>query len=66
MRFEHHKGRYGTLEALGGNRFFCTYSDPLYGMKKLEFVSEGNQVKSITVKVADFVEFTPYEFIKIK
>ncbi len=66
MRFEHHKGRYGTLEPLGGNRFFCTYSDPLYGMKKLEFVTEGNQVKSITVKVADFVEFTPYEFIKIK
>ncbi len=66
MRFEHHKGRYGTLEPLGGNRFFCTYSDPLYGMKKLEFVTEGRQVKSITVKVADFVEFTPYEFIKIK
>ena len=37
MRFEHHKGRYGTLEPLGGNRFFCTYSDPLYGMKKLAF-----------------------------
>lgn len=66
MRFEHHKGRYGTLEPLGGNRFFCTYSDPLYGMKKLEFTVAGNKVKSLTVKVADFVEFTPYEFIKIK
>lgn len=66
MRFEHHKGRYGTLEALGGNRFFCTYNDPLYGMKKLEFTVAGNKVKSITVKVADFVEFTPYEFVKIK
>lgn len=66
MRFEHHKGRYGTLEPLGGNRFFCTYSDPLYGMKKLEFVTADNKVKSITVRVADFVEFTPYEFIKIK
>lgn len=66
MRFEHHKGRYGTLEPLGGNRFFCTYNDPLYGMKKLEFATAGNRVKSLTVKVADFVEFTPYEFIKIK
>ena len=66
MRFEHHKGRYGTLEPLGGNRFFCTYSDPLYGMKKLEFTVAGNKVKSLTVRVADFVEFTPYEFIKIK
>lgn len=66
MRFEHHKGRYGTLEPLGGNRFFCTYSDPLYGRKKLAFETDGKEVKSITVKVADFVEFTPYDFIKIK
>lgn len=66
MRFEHHKGRYGSLEPLGGNRFFCTYNDPLYGMKKLEFAVAGNKVKSLTVRVADFVEFTPYEFVKIK
>ena len=66
MRFEHHKGRYGTLEPLGGNRFFCTYNDPLYGMKKLEFTVVANKVKSLTVKVADFVEFTPYEFQKVK
>ncbi len=66
MRFEHHKGRYGTLEPLGGNRFFCTYNDPLYGMKKLLFTVENKKVKSLTVRVADFVEFTPYEFIKTK
>lgn len=66
MRFEHHKGIFGTLEALGGNRFFCIYSDPLYGRKKLEFAVQGGKVKSLTVRVADFVEFTPYEFMKIK
>lgn len=66
MRFEHHKGRHATLEPLGGNRFYCTYSDPLYGKKKLEFTSNGQQVKSLTVRVADFVEYTPYEFIKTK
>lgn len=65
MRFEHHKGRYGTLEPLGGNRFFCTYSDPLYGMKKLDFTVENKKVKALTVRVADFVEFTPYEFKKV-
>ena len=53
-----------TLEALGGNRFFCTYSDPLYGRKVLTFTVENNKVKSITVRVADFVEFIPYEFYK--
>jgi len=66
MRFEHHKGRYGTMEPLGGNRFFCTYNDPLYGMKKLEFTVANNKVRSLTVRVADFVEFTPYEFVKVK
>lgn len=66
MRFEHHKGRWGTLEPLGGNRFFCTYSDPLYGKKKLQFSVEDKKVKSLTVRVADFVEFTTYEFIKTK
>ncbi len=64
MRFEHHKDRYGTLEPLGGNRFFCIYNDPLYGMKKLTFATEKGKVKSLEVKVADFVEFTAYEFIK--
>jgi CubicO group peptidase (beta-lactamase class C family) len=66
MRFQHHKGRYGTLEPLGGNRFFCTYNDPLFGMKKLSFTIENKKVKSLTVKVADFVEFTLYEFNKVK
>ncbi len=65
MRFQHHKGRYGTLEPLGGNRFFCTYSDPLYGMKKLTFTVEDKKVRSLMVRVADFVEFTPYEFKKV-
>jgi hypothetical protein len=64
MRFEHHNRRYGTLEPLGGNRFLCTYSDPIYGVKVLPFTVEDGKVKSITVRVADFVEHTPYEFYK--
>jgi len=66
MRFEHHAGRYGTLEPLGENRFYCTYNEALFGKKKLEFTVVNKKVKSLTVQVADFVEFTPYEFIKIK
>ena len=66
MRFEHHPGRYSKLEALGGNRFLSTWNDPLYGVKVLLFTVEAGKVKSLTVRVADFVEFTPYEFIKIK
>jgi hypothetical protein len=64
--FEHHKGRYATLEALGSNRFLATFNDPLYGVKVWPFTIENDKVKSVTVTVADFVEFTPYEFYKIK
>lgn len=62
--FEHHKGRLATLEALGGNRFLATFNDPLYGIKEWPFTIENGKVKSVTVTVADFVEFTPYEFYK--
>jgi CubicO group peptidase (beta-lactamase class C family) len=65
-RFEHHTGRYAELEALGGNRFLATFNDPLYGIKVWPFTIENGKVKSVTVTVADFVEFTPYEFYKTK
>ncbi|MBC7904130.1 MAG: serine hydrolase [Gemmatimonadaceae bacterium] len=64
MKFEHHTDRYGTLEPLGGNRFFCTYSEALYGKRVLPFTVKDGKVVSLTVRVADFVEYTPYEFFK--
>ena len=66
MRFEHHANRFSKLEVLGGNRFLSTWNDPLFGVKVLPFTVENGKVKSLTVRVADFVEFTPYEFIKVK
>lgn len=62
--FEHHKGRFATVEALGGNRFLATFNDPLYGTNVWPFTIENGKVKSVTVTVSDFVEFTPYEFYK--
>lgn len=62
--FEHHKGRYATVESLGGNRYLAQFNDPLYGNKVWPFVVKNGKVKSVTVTVADFVEFTPYEFVK--
>jgi CubicO group peptidase (beta-lactamase class C family) len=63
-RFEHHKGRFATLEALGGNNFLATFNDPLYGIKEWPFTTANGKVRSVTVTVADFVEFTPYEFYR--
>jgi CubicO group peptidase (beta-lactamase class C family) len=63
-RFEHHKGRFAKLESLGANRFLASFNDPLYGIKTWPFSIENGKIKSVTVTVADFVEFTPYEFVK--
>lgn len=66
MTFQHHPNLQGKLEPLGGDRFVCTYNDPVFGRKVIPFTTEGGKVKSMTVRVADFVEFTPYEFYKSK
>jgi hypothetical protein len=62
--FSHHPNMYAKLESLGGNRFYATFSDPEFSKAVFPFVVDGNKVKSVTVKVADFVEYTPYEFLK--
>jgi CubicO group peptidase (beta-lactamase class C family) len=64
--FEHHSGRYADIEPLGKNRFLATFNEALFGTKVWPFKIEDGKVKSVTVTVADFVEFTPYEFVKVK
>ncbi|HEY0678081.1 MAG TPA: serine hydrolase [Chitinophagaceae bacterium] len=64
LSFEHHPALLGKLEPLGGDRFICTYNDPVFGRKIIPFKTENGKVKSMTLSVADFVEFTTYEFVK--
>jgi CubicO group peptidase (beta-lactamase class C family) len=64
MRFSHHPNMYARLEALGGSRFFAEFTDPEFSKAVFPFHLEGGKVKSVTVKVADFIEFNPYEFAK--
>lgn len=65
-RFEHHNGRYATVEPLGDNRFLATFNEALYGTQVWPFTIEAGKVKSVKVTVDGFVEFTPYEFVKVK
>jgi CubicO group peptidase (beta-lactamase class C family) len=60
--FEHHKGREAVLEPIANDRFLATFNDPLYGINEWTFTTSGQKIKSVTVRVADFVEFTTYEF----
>jgi CubicO group peptidase (beta-lactamase class C family) len=62
--FQHHKGRFATVEPLGGNRYLAQFNEALFGNKVWPFTISNGKVKSVTVTVADFVEFTPYEFVK--
>ena len=64
MHFEHHPAMYAKLSTLGGNRFYCVFSDPEFGTAVFPFKVENGKVKGVTVKVADFVEYNAYEFVK--
>lgn len=64
LKLQHHSKLIGKLEYIGNNRFLCTYSDPLYGIKVFPFVIEDNKVKSFDLYVDDFIEFLPYKFVK--
>jgi len=64
MRFEHHPKMFARLQPLGGNRFYATFSDPEFGKAVFPFTVQNSRVTGVTVKVADFVELTPYEFKK--
>ncbi|HVW63279.1 MAG TPA: serine hydrolase, partial [Puia sp.] len=64
MEFSHHPNMYARLDPLGGNRFYATFSDPEFSKAVFPFNVEAGKVRSVTVKVADFVEYTPYEFIR--
>lgn len=66
MKFSHHPNMYAKLETLGGNRFYVTFSDPILGKAIFPFTVVNGKVTAATVKVADFVEYNPYEFKKIK
>jgi CubicO group peptidase (beta-lactamase class C family) len=64
MKFSHHPNMYAKLEALGGNRFYVSFSDPIFSKAVFPFKVENGKVTGVTVKVADFVEYNPYEFVK--
>jgi CubicO group peptidase (beta-lactamase class C family) len=64
MRFEHHPKMFAKLQPLGGNRYYVTFSDPTLGKAIFPFTVQNGRVTGVRVKVADFVEYNPYDFKK--
>ena len=64
--FSNHPNLVGRLEHLQYDNYLCTYSIPTFGITEMPFKIENNTVINATLTVADFIEFTPYEFKKVK
>tara|TARA_R110002033_G_scaffold169443_1_gene210230 strand:+ start:29 stop:1555 length:1527 start_codon:yes stop_codon:yes gene_type:complete len=62
--FSNHPNLVGKLEHLQNDTFLCTYSIPIFGTTEIPFKVEKGKVSGVTLKVSDFIEFTPYEFKK--
>jgi CubicO group peptidase (beta-lactamase class C family) len=64
MRFSHHPDMYAKLQSLGADRFYATFTDPEFSKAVFPFTAENGKVTGVTVKVADFIEYNSYQFIK--
>jgi CubicO group peptidase (beta-lactamase class C family) len=64
MHLAHHPNNIGELAYIGNQKFLCTFSDITCGIEEFPFIAEGNEVKSISVKVNDFIDYQRYEFKK--
>ncbi|MGV8877411.1 MAG: serine hydrolase [Sphingobacteriaceae bacterium] len=65
VKFEHHPKLFARLQPLGGNRFYATFSDAVFDKAVFPFQVINGKIKSLTVKLGDFIESTPYEFTKL-
>jgi CubicO group peptidase (beta-lactamase class C family) len=64
MKFSHHPNMYAKLEPLGGSRFYAAFTDPVFNKAIFPFEVVNGKVTSVTVKVADFIEYNPYVFTR--
>ncbi len=64
LTFEHHPALSADLGYLSGNRFYCVFNNPLFEKSVMPFKIENGKVIGMTLKVADFIEKTTYDFTK--
>ena len=64
MFFSHHPNLTALLEYIGDNKFRTTYSNIAYGIFPATFVLKDGKVRSVEIKVNDFLEFDSYIFTK--
>ena len=64
IHFSNHPNMIGHLDYMENNEFRCTFSNPTMGIEKTVFKIKEDKVTGLTLRVADFIEYTPYVFVK--
>jgi CubicO group peptidase (beta-lactamase class C family) len=62
MHMSNHPNNIGTLRYLGNNQFLCNYSDLTCGVQVFPVKIENGEVKSMTIRVNDFIDYLTYDF----
>ncbi len=62
--FSNHESLTAKLEYMDKNEFRATYSHAGYGIFPAKFKTENGKIKSVEIKVNDFLEYDPYVFTK--
>lgn len=62
--FANHPALTATFDYLDGEQFRTTYSNPSYGLQPATFTVDNDQVKTLEIRVNEFIEQDPYLFVK--
>lgn len=66
LTFEHHPQLTAILKHIGNNRFWCEYSQTMFGKVIVPFMVQNASVIGFELAVHPYVEFTTYSFRKQK
>jgi len=64
VQFLTHRNLVGTLEYMDNDEWLLNFNNVEFGVFAVRFEIENGKVKSVPIKVNDFIEFDPYVFIK--
>lgn len=64
IKFEGHDGLFGALDYMDNGEWRITFNNPAFGIFPVKFEMNEGKAKSVDIKVADFIEFDAYHFIK--
>jgi CubicO group peptidase (beta-lactamase class C family) len=64
IKFNGHNTLTATVDYMDNDEWLLSYNNIAYGIFPLKFKIENKKVKSVEVKINDFIEYDPYVFIK--